>query len=132
MGAAENAIQNSIIEYLRLKGLKAYRLNNAPIFDARRGTFRAAHKYAARGISDIFCYGESGLPKGTFGFIEVKTISGGVSGQQKEFLCGIASGGGTAILARSLTEVMDVMAKQVEPDPETGVFIPSGKWRLRK
>jgi hypothetical protein len=135
MGAEENAVQNGCIEYLaRVPGvLKVGRLNNNAVFDKKENVHRAFGKYAMLGLADIQVLAKPGvLPAGTLGVIEAKTWTGTTSPEQKDYLTVVAASGNTAVLARSLAELVQVIERRIQPEAETGVYLPSGLWRLTK
>lgn len=78
--ALEGPIQNSICEYLELRRRFFFRVNNQPIFDVTRKTFRALPKYTMKGIPDI-CV----LHEGQVVWLEVKRAGAKQSPEQKEF-----------------------------------------------
>ena len=103
----ESVIQAQIMEYLLFKGYFVWRANNAPIFDAKRGAFRKAGKYAPKGLPDI----GGVLNDGRAFFIEVKRPGGKVSPDQQAFLDRANGLGALAFVAYSVDEVKVVMGR---------------------
>lgn len=68
---SETEIQKSILDGLMRMGLGSFnRINNAPIFDEKRGCYRKKNSHTPDGLSDVIgCY------KGRYVCIEVKTTS---------------------------------------------------------
>lgn len=95
-----NALTQAIIQLLTLHGFRAWRQNNAAIYDPTRQVFRA--NSAEKGISDILGYHRR---SGLFCAVEVKTGSDKLSPEQAEFLAGIRLAGGFACEGRSLAQV---------------------------
>jgi hypothetical protein len=101
--ASEKEIENSILQWLSLNGIYAWKVNNVGVFDPIRKVYRKAHSpYIRKGIADILGI----LPDGRLLAIEVKSASGRLSPEQKDFLMTINQKGGLGIMARSLTHVM--------------------------
>lgn len=133
MGFEENAVQNMVIEYLvRVPGvLKVGRLNNVAVYDKKRGAYRAFGKYAIYGLPDVQVFAKPGvLPFGTFGVIEAKSKEGKTSPEQREYLEMVAASGNTAVLARSLDDMIRVIDRRVPAELGTGVFVPSQDWHM--
>jgi hypothetical protein len=49
----EGEAQTAILDYLATKRVFSIRLNNQPIYDPKRGTFRSLPKHTPKGLSDI-------------------------------------------------------------------------------
>jgi hypothetical protein len=131
MGAAENGVQMACLYLLAPLCLVVGRTNNMPVYDKKRESYRRFSPYAIQGLPDIHCLAVQGkLPKGTVGWVEAKSAEGETSLPQKTFLTNVATAGQFAALIRSADELRAVLAGQVAPDPETGVYIPSGDWKL--
>lgn len=106
----ETAIQAEILQYLLSKGYFVWRSNNAPVYDPRRGVFRAAGKYAPRGLPDIqglLAWGvtETMRPACQGLLIEVKRPGQKLRPDQKAFLDRAESLGHLAFMAQSLDDV---------------------------
>jgi hypothetical protein len=135
VGAAENAIQVAGIRYLIMHPgvLRAGRTNNNAVYDPKIKDYRRFHELAIYGLTDSMAWALPGVfPVGTMAAIEFKTPSGATSPGQREFLIDVARSGNTAMLIRDFNELVAVMEKRVAAEPETGVFIPSGKWNMRE
>lgn len=97
----EQDIQNSILEFLKYKGIFAWRQGNHSVYDKSTKTYRAKTRYEINGVSDILGI----LPSGQFLAIEVKTDKGRESEDQKSFIRKINASGGIAFVARSIEDV---------------------------
>ena len=98
----EQGIQNTILEYLTLKGYTCWRQNSAGIYSEKLGRFRKQSKYAVNGISDIIV-----LCEGRAYFIEVKTQTGRQSDDQMLFQEFVERAGCEYLLVRCLEDVQD-------------------------
>lgn len=133
MGYVENGITEACLRYLlHLPGvLRAGRINNTAVYDPKIGDYRKFHELAIYGLSDSMAWARPGVfPTGTMAAIEFKSPKGKTSTGQKEFLVDVAHSGNTAMLIRDFHELVAVMEGRVAPEPETGVYIPSGQWRI--
>lgn len=93
------------MQYLAWRGIFHWRQNNAPVFDPRRGCYRAHN--GIKGLPDI-----AGVLKGGRAFyIEVKAQSGKVSESQQAFIDRVTELGGLAIVARSVNDVSAILDK---------------------
>jgi hypothetical protein len=82
---SESEILNSICEYLSLRQHFFFRTNNAPVFQSDGmggGFYRKQSKWAINGIPDIILIGKE---CGQFVGLEVKTVGGKQSPDQKYF-----------------------------------------------
>lgn len=102
----ETEIQLAICQYLELKKVFFFRVNNTPISMIRNGqrVFRALPKYARHGVSDLIA-----VKNGHVYFIEVKTPTGVVSQHQHQFCADVLAAGGTYLLARCVDDVMTIL-----------------------
>jgi len=98
----ESQILTSICEYLALKKYFFWRSNNVPIYDSRKGCYRAMPKYARKGLPDIMV-----LHKSTFYGLEVKKDKGKLSEEQKEIRDLVELNGGEYFVVRSVRDVME-------------------------
>ena len=96
----EKAIQNEILDWLKLEGIFAWPIYNGAVFDVRRGSWRSQGKHYVRGVSDII-----GIHKGRMFAIEVKTKTGRVSNEQAVFFDKVNACGGRGVVARCLDDV---------------------------
>lgn len=93
----EKTIKNQILNWLlHQPSTFAFVCPTTGIFDAKRGFWRTSSK---RGIPDILC-----CANGCFVGIEVKTPTGRLRPDQKNFADALTQAGGIFILARSLEE----------------------------
>jgi hypothetical protein len=99
----ETALVKSLLEYLALRQIPAWRQNQGAVrkqnADGKERFFRFA---GAEGISDIL-----GLlpPAGRFLAVEAKRPGEGPTPKQARFLAKIAAAGGLAIVAHDVTEL---------------------------
>lgn len=77
-----------------------WRNNSTGLYDAGRQAFRKKGKYEIIGISDIL-----GIFKNRFLAIEVKSLSGKLSANQKVFIDNVNNNGGIAFVARTVGDV---------------------------
>jgi hypothetical protein len=100
----ETAIKNSILRLIQLhpKRGMAWSQYNGAVFDQRRGFYRKPSRWYRKGVPDII-----GIWDGKPLFIEVKTETGKVSSEQKQFLEDATSHGALAFVARSYQEVKE-------------------------
>ena len=101
---SESLLQKSILQWLNYQeGVFAFRVNvqGVPLHN-KQGQFRPSPH---RGVADVIaCVG------GSFLAIEVKSKKGKLSEHQKRFMEDVTQGGGHFITARSLDEVIEVIA----------------------
>lgn len=103
-GTSEKDIQDSILEYLAVRGAMAWRNNTgAGTFRNKTGKERFV-RFSVKGASDIFA-----IKDGHFYAIEVKKPDGVVSDDQVTFLGNVRRAGGTALVAYSLQDVENVI-----------------------
>ena len=100
MGAPENLVKNSILEYLRIKSIYAWS-NNSGAVKVGVGPASRYVRYGKKGSSDILGI----LDDGRFLAIEVKTAKGRATPDQVEFLADINKRGGLGFIARSVDDV---------------------------
>lgn len=93
-----NALTSSVIDWLRWKGIMAWRNNNGAVYDAKIGEYRRPAKGALKGVPDIIGI----LPDGTFLGVEIKTGKDKLSPEQNDFLNQAIIRGAVAFEARSL------------------------------
>lgn len=94
-----NALTNTIIKYLNLKGYFAFRVNNMGVWDSKKNSYRA--NATMKGISDIIA-----IVNGEFWGIEVKNKDK-QSINQMYFQERVENAGGKYIIARSLDDVIN-------------------------
>lgn len=101
---SEKAIETSIIQWLKWKGIFAFKVENGGVYDERRGRYRFNSVTRMRGVADII-----GIFRGRPMAIEVKSESGRLSEHQESFLEEFEKQGGLAIVARSVEEVEEAL-----------------------
>lgn len=97
-----NELTKAILSWLMLNDFYAWRNNTTGIYDERKGAWRK--NAGVNGISDIL-----GVQKGTGRLlaVEVKFGKDKTSDEQDQFLGNIKQYNGIAIVARSLSDVID-------------------------
>lgn len=80
----------------------AWKNENVGVFDAAKGIYRRLSPHRMKGISDIL-----GIYRGRMLCIEVKSATGRLSPEQKDFLERMDALGAIAFMARSLEEVLE-------------------------
>jgi hypothetical protein len=76
---SEIDIQRDILMNISMFNLKAFRMNNAAVYDANRGCYRKPGPFAPKGLADIMVFSAKGVC-----FLEVKD-KGKQSAEQVEF-----------------------------------------------
>ena len=96
----EGIVKNNILSWLKSKQIFAWPVDSVGIFDPTRKVFRKRHsQYHLKGVSDIL-----GIYKGKPLAIEVKSLKGRVSPEQKAFLEMFNNLGGIGFVARSIED----------------------------
>jgi hypothetical protein len=94
-GVRENSVLNAVMEYLSLKRIPHWRINNGATKTERGGFIR----FGSKGMSDIYAIGPAGISV----WIECKRPKGGRSSEaQKEFLDCINRNSGVGIVVNSV------------------------------
>src|SRR5438874_1895384 len=93
-------ISSTAFAYLAARHCFALRLNNQPIYDARRQIFRSLPKHTPRGLSDILA-----IKDGRVYFLEVKGEKGRPSQDQLDFGRRVILAGAAYHVVRSIDEV---------------------------
>lgn len=102
----EKNIENSILHWLNMSGIFAWKVQTVGVFDPVKKIYRRSNnRYHIRGISDVIGI----LPDGKLLAIEVKSKTGKASPEQLEFIEKIKKSGGVAFVARSLDEVIETV-----------------------
>lgn len=97
----EGAVVKECLEYLKIRGIFAYRQNTgAAEFRARSGKRRFV-RFGALGASDIIGI----IPGGRFIAVECKAGKGKLSDLQKDYLKTVTDNGGLAIVAKSYVDI---------------------------
>lgn len=100
MGRAENALQRACLEYLKIRGVMAWR-NNTGLLRDRNGK---PVRFGVVGSGDIFA-----VVGGRFLSVECKVKGGKVSDHQKRWAEEVNSAGGMAIVAETVDDVHDAL-----------------------
>jgi hypothetical protein len=95
-----NALTQAVIKLLHLRGFEAWRQNNAAVYDASFGGYRA--NSTKRGISDVLGYHRK---TGRFAAVEIKIGSDTLSDEQAAFLADVIAAGGFGCEGRSVAQV---------------------------
>lgn len=110
----EKQVENSILTYLKYKGIFCFKINTGGIYDPTKKLFRKAKSsHILNGVSDILGI----FPNGTMFAIEVKTDKTPWSrktyptADQKLFIENINNNKGVAFIARSVQDVEAVFVK---------------------
>jgi len=102
MRTPEGSVLASILEYLKLRRVYAWRVNSgATKVPASEGTRERFIRFGFSGCSDIIGI----LDDGRLLAIEVKSARGVATADQLVFLAEIAKRGGVAFVARSIEDV---------------------------
>ena len=102
----EKEIENLILEFLHLKGINCWKNQSVGIYDSRRKVYRKNHnRYHRNGVSDIIGV----LRDGKFLAIEVKTVKGRPTENQKSFIESVEKNNGIAFIARSIDDVIECL-----------------------
>jgi penicillin-binding protein-related factor A (putative recombinase) len=99
----EKDIQNSILDFLRWKGVFCWPNQSIGVYDKDRKCYRRPNnKHHLNGVSDIL-----GIYKGKPLAIEVKKLKPKTypTEEQKEFIARVILEGGIAFIARSIEDV---------------------------
>lgn len=97
----ESALLRQICDYLSIKGLFHFRINNGAIFDAKRGVYRRPNSAGAmKGVADIYV-----LKNGKSYFLELKSNNGKQSDHQVWFQNGVEHNGGKYLVVRDVEEL---------------------------
>lgn len=96
----ESAIQAHVLQYLRLRGIKAYRINAGMIPTGEKRSRRMI-RLAPKGFSDIMGV----MPGGRAIFVECKAKGGKLTQFQEMFLDEMRQQGAVCVVARSIDDV---------------------------
>jgi hypothetical protein len=104
---SEKEIENSIIDTLNiLPHCKVWKNQSAGIFDPQKKVFRKLTKYQIRGVSDIL-----GIYRGKMLCLEVKSKTGKLTDEQKNFLFDMELLGAVTGCVRSVSDALDLLSK---------------------
>lgn len=98
---AANALVDGCLRLLTVRGVFAWRTNNAPSPVTRGGAVVAFRRVGMRGVADILGV----LPGGRFVAVECKYGSGRLSPEQRLFRDRVTAAGGLFVEARSVEDV---------------------------
>ncbi len=101
MSTPETYVLNSLCDYLQIRRVFFWRVNNIPVYMPKKNCFRAMPKYSVKGVSDIIA-----VHKGKAYFIEAKAPKQYQSKEQKEFQKNIELSGNVYILAKSVDDLI--------------------------
>lgn len=110
----ERDVQRAVMEWLSVKGIFHWRMNNAGIFDAKTGGYRF---HGLKGVSDILGIMPDG--SGRILAIEVKRPGGKMTEAQKIFQQRIAELGGIATCVSSVAELEADLAEVMATGPSS-------------
>jgi hypothetical protein len=96
---SESDTLTACLELLRLRGVLAWRSNNAGVFDPARKCFRSFR--GLKGVSDILGI----LDGGRLLAVETKSAAGRLSAEQEWFLAEVNRRGGMAGCVRSVQDL---------------------------
>jgi hypothetical protein len=99
----ESEVVKSILHYLKIIGVMAWRNNTTGVYDPTRKLFRSFS--GLKGVSDILGV----MRGGRFLAIEAKAKDGRLSDDQAAFIDAVNKAGGLAFCARSIDDVRAAM-----------------------
>ena len=105
---AEADVQHAVLAYLRLRGIRAWRINTAGIplhGPGQEGRYRPA---PSTGVADILAILP---PRGRWLALEVKSATGRLTREQEAFLATIREQGGISGCVRSVEDVERLLAE---------------------
>ena len=104
--ASEAQVLSSVCEYLALKQkqnkLMFFRNNTIPVYDSKRGAYRALPKYAIAGNADVIV-----VLSGWAIFVECKATKGRLSPAQMDFQRLVEKNGAEYIVVRSIDDLVE-------------------------
>lgn len=96
----EKLIENQILVYLLSKQVFCWKVKTTATYDSKLGRYRKTSPLYKKGVADIL-----GIYQGKPLAIEVKTQTGRLSPEQRDFLLEFSSQGGIAFIARSVDDI---------------------------
>lgn len=103
----EKQIENDILRFLWSRDIYCWKIKSVGTYDPTKRLFRKPSPFYKKGVSDILgC-----LPDGRLLAIEVKTIKGRLSPEQKLFLNEVTQRGALAFVARSIEDITEHMGE---------------------
>jgi len=97
-----NSTTTAIVQWLNLNGFKAWRQNNAGIYDIKKEVFRK-NPHNLKGVADVIGFNKK---SGLFIAIEIKVGRDKLSVEQKKFLGEVAMATGVAMVAHSFDDFL--------------------------
>lgn len=106
----EKIIENSVLEYINKRpNWFAFKVQSTGIYDPIKKVYRKSRNmWHINGVSDILA-----IHKGHFVAIEIKTKTGRLTDNQRNFISKIEGHGGTACVVRTIEEA-DFILSQVQ------------------
>jgi hypothetical protein len=105
-----NSLKNDCLEYLKTRGVLAWRQNNVGVWDPVKQVFR--RRSAVKGVPDILGI----LPGGVFLACEVKVGKDRLSPEQQAFIDNANRQGGLALVARCLDDLIAAVEKALDSE----------------
>lgn len=104
----EGRVKNSICSWLSYQRCFFFIHDSVGIYSEARGRFLVNKSpYRVKGVSDIL-----GIWKGKFLAIEVKSETGRLSIEQKNFITRVNEEGGIAFMARSIEDCVKILKEE--------------------
>ena len=97
MKQPEKIIENSIMGFLKGRGVFSFKIKTVGTYDTKLGRFRKSSPWYRKGVSDIL-----GIYRGKFLAIEVKSGRGRATKEQSDFLREVHDHGGYGFIVRSI------------------------------
>ena len=106
----EKIIENAVLQFINLRpGWYAFKVQSTGLWDPTKKVYRKSNnRWHAKGVSDILA-----IYKGLFVALEIKTKTGRLSDNQKEFIKTIQDHEGVASVIRSIEDA-NTLLSQVE------------------
>jgi hypothetical protein len=114
----EGAVLRACLELLQIRGVLAWRSNNAPRLISAKGSGQFARFAPSMtpGLPDVLGV----LPGGRLLAVECKAERGRLSDSQSAFLAALERAGAVALVARSASELDEAIAPYLEPRGASG------------
>jgi hypothetical protein len=113
-GTTEATVLRSCLDYLRLRGVLAFRVNTTGVYDPARKAFRSFR--GLKGVADILGVlprtldvGGRRVTVGVFLAVEVKSVRGRLTPEQVAFADAVRKAGGIPLCVRSLKDLVDAL-----------------------
>ena len=104
MRQEETNIKDAIFDYLKVKKILCWNINNSAPYSEAKKTYLRPYRHSRSGVADI-----CGIYQGRPLFIEVKKSNGVIADNQHEFKRDVEDEGGIHIFARSVDDVQEVL-----------------------